>query len=207
MIFRFLAEVRAPALAAALLALPCAGCNPTFEWVGTAFDQSSGNSSDVVAAITVRDGEVRAYLCGGPTTYNTLSRWYDGRVDGSNSYYATTDEGSTVQGYVSGSYAYGDFATSGGASFFVEGNPVEDDLSGLYAVEDDGCLTGVVVIDNGGGEPFVQGTWCDDQGRFAQVTPVTPFEKTDRGIHVQVDLSVFGTDEVRDLYVTKDAVR
>ena len=60
---------------AALLALAASGCDDrSFLWVGPVFD------SDAVAAISLEDGALRAYVCGGPETFSTVTRWYDGRV-------------------------------------------------------------------------------------------------------------------------------
>lgn len=184
---------------AALLALAASGCDDrSFLWVGPVFD------SDAVAAISLEDGALRAYVCGGPETFSTVTRWYDGRVGDGQSFEATSDDGDLMQGYVEETYAYAWInGENGGLS--AEMFAPEGELAGLYSVEDSGCRTGVIVWGDGS-EPSLQGTWCDDQGRFAQVTPVYPIQLEDRGIHVQVDLTAIGQG-VRDLYVTRDLAR
>jgi hypothetical protein len=195
----------APA-AVALLALAAAGCGDTYTWVGTAFDES-GSESSIVGAITVTDGKVLAYTCGGPTTYPTHTHWFEGGVGPYNDITASSDEGWGMQGTVSDNQAWGNVFGPAGESFFFDAYPENDDLAGLYGVEDSGCLTGVIVWYSGGTEPRLQGTWCDDKGNFAQVTPVFPIEKTDQGIRVQVDLGPLGLGGVKDLYVTRDFLR
>lgn len=184
---------------AALLSLSTAGCGDrSFTYVGQVWD------SDIVTAVTLEDGAMRAYVCGGPETYSTLSHWFEGRVEGDNSFSATTDDWS-IHGWVGADWASGELEGPGGEYLSWEAYAPVDDLSGLYGVDDSGCRTGAVILDGGGGQPTLQGVWCDALGHRAQVTPVYPIELTDRGIHVQVDLGPLGLGGVRDLYVTRDS--
>lgn len=191
---------RAAALSfAAFLASATAGCDQSFTWVGPV------EGTDAVAAITVEEGEVRAYVCGGPTTYSTLTHWFEGSVENGNAFEAISDD-QVLYGYVGDDFAYGVMSGSGAGDFYFDARPVEGGIAGLYAVEDSGCSTGVIVWDDGDDEPSLQGTWCDSLGNFAQVTPVYPIGRIDGAIHVQVDLGFLGED-LRDLYVTPISAR
>ena len=114
-------------------------------------------------------------------------------------------DGWTFQGSVSDAWAYGEmYAPFGDDWYFIDAPRAEGELTGLYSVMDSGCRTGVIVQDDGGGEPSLQGTWCDENGNFAQVTPVYPIQVVGGQLHVQVDLGPLGLG-IRDLYVTRDA--
>jgi hypothetical protein len=194
MVFPFRSQVL---FCAALLAPGAAGCSRSYTWVGAVPE------TDALAAIAVDDGALRAYVCGGPLTYATLTRWYEGQVEGQGSFNVTSGEW-TMTGGVSDTNAFANFFDGSSQALFLEAEMVDDGLSGLYSVEDSGCHTGVIVMDNGAGAPILQGTWCDEQGHRAQVTPVAPIELVDGAIHVQVDLSPFGQGGgIRDLFVTR----
>lgn len=201
MSLRFLTTKFCATTALAIVSLGATGCNETYVWVGPVFD------TDAVAILTVNNGEVRAYSCGGATSYQTHTHWFDGRVGGSNGFSATSSDGWSMEGGLNDSYAFMSLISPDSQFFSADGSPETEDLAGLYAVEDSGCLTGVIVWYGGSSEPKLQGTWCDDMGNFAQVTPVYPIERTSDGIHVQVDLGPLGEGGMRDLYVTKEAAR
>lgn len=184
------------------LTLTACGAEPTeaSTWVGSA------EGSDVVVALTYQDGAVRAYVCGGPATYATHSRWFDGSADEFGRF-STSQDGWTIAGELDLESATGRvFPPAGEALSFSMRSAEEDSVEGLYAVVDAGCRTGVVVQHDASGEPTAQGVWCDAQGRFAQVTPVTPIQRSERGIAIQVDLAPIGKG-LRDLYVTPVPVR
>jgi hypothetical protein len=196
MVFRFRSETL---LVAALFGLGAAGCNRSYTWVGPVTGPEG--DGDALAGIALDDGALRAYVAGGPQTYATLSRWYEGRVESYGSFNVASAEW-TMNGSVSDQFAWANFFDGSTQSFFVEASIVDDEISGVYSVEDAGCRTGVVVMDDGGA-PRLQGTWCDEEGRRAQVTPVEPIELVNGEIHVQVDLTPFGLGGVRDLFVTR----
>lgn len=75
----------------------------------------------------------------------------------------------------------------------------EGTIAGLYAVDDAGCKTGVVVVQSSTAEvPLVQGAWCDGSGMIAQVTPAAPAALRDGGLDVEVVLP----GETRRLFVS-----
>ena len=63
-----------------------------------------------------------------------------------------------------------------------------DARSEMYELLDLGCLTGVVVIENGEETPRIQGAWCNGEGLVLQVTPVLPFAPEERGLDVTVEM-------------------
>lgn len=184
---------RSTLLAAAVLVI--AGCGDE-----AAARQSVGKvtdpGSDAVVGM-VSDGErVQLYLCGGPSSYAALTRWFQGPVGADGSF----------------SIASGDFVAEGDA-FTGEGvvktddgrtlawqvDPASGDLPGLYAAMDGSCRTGVVVGDfDGDGALDLQGTWCDGKDLFAQVTPIMPIMPSARGIAVTAL-----TDPPRQLWVDR----
>lgn len=184
------------------LTLTACGAEPTAAstWVGSAPD------SDVVVALTYQDGAVRAYVCGGPTTYATHSRWFDGSADEFGRF-ASSQDGWTIAGELDLTNATGTvFPPAGEPLPFAMRSAEEDTVEGLYAVVDAGCRTGVVVQHDAAGELTAQGAWCDDQDHFAQVTPVTPIERSERGIRIQIDLAPIG-EGLRDLYAAPATAR
>jgi hypothetical protein len=156
---------------AALWAFVAAGCGdesggaPAF--VGWVTDQGQ----DAVVGV-VSDGEgVSFYVCGGPTSYATMTHWFlgagaaDGTLDlASGGWHVTGDlnKGS------------GKLQTDLGATLSWTVRPATDGLEGLYQNTDGGaCRTGAVVGDFGDGQGTrLQGTWCDGASHYAQVTPI-----------------------------------
>jgi hypothetical protein len=204
MSLRFAPAARGPVLAAlalAAIAPALGGCGErSFTWVGVVED------TDAVGAVTVEEGALRAYVCGGPDTYSTLSRWFSGNLNGANRV-ATTTDGWSFQGEVGEGYAIAEIISPEGDYYVLDATSPDDELAGLYSVEDAGCRTGAVVYEAPAGGLELQGTWCDDQGHRAQVTPVYPISVTEKGILVQVDLEPLGLGGVRDLHVTRDSGR
>jgi len=142
--------------------------------------------SDAVAAVATSGDDVALYVCGGPTSFETRSRWYLGKRANGEADIAS-DDGGTAHVVFSDGEVTGTVTEPTGATFDVRldlmtpGGP-----GGVYFVIDSGCRTGVVVIDHGNAaEPTVQGTWCSDHDIFAQVTPITPIEDDTREIQVK----------------------
>src|SRR5262249_3954315 len=60
-------------------------------------------------------------------------------------------------------------------------------LSGLYATNDGGCVTGVIVIDDGSSLPIVHGASCEvSTDRVLQVTPALPIALVEGRLPVDV---------------------
>lgn len=184
--------MNAPRLArAALVAVVStlmAGCGdegatrPTGAFVGAV------EGSDAVIGAAISDEGVTFYLCGGGATYDRATRWFKGADDGTGRI-ALAKDGWTIDGDLAA--GTGTLVTPEGAAASWSARPSSDDtLEGLYAaVDTGGCKSGVVVTDDGGDtDPFVQGTWCDGAGRFAQITPILPIVRVGDGFDVRVDL-------------------
>ena len=160
-----------------------AGCGD--EKVAPVYVGKVAESDAVVAAVS--DGEhVAFYLCGGAETYATHTRWFKGAIDEGGAFSIEND------GFV----AKGDLTSQSGTVKIAAGEtwawslrPAEGEIEGLYEAMDGSCRTGAVAADfDGDGVVDLQGTWCDGQSRFAQVTPITPVAVTDRGIGVSVQI-------------------
>ena len=143
--------------------------------------------SDAVLAISV-DGDVAvAYVCGGPESLETSTRWYRGKVaDGKATLEALT--GQTLEVTFDGEDAAGTFVDWEGVTFSFDAVAESEDLfHELYMVIDSGCRTGVVVKKHPDGEEVVQGAWCNDLGIFEQVTPIAPIEVGAVQLSVEVE--------------------
>jgi len=137
-------------------------------------------TADAVVGLAVSDwGNVYAYVCGGETTFATHSRWFAGslasgsaplendgfRLDVTLREEATDITLTTPDGAVHATLA--ERAGAGSRSAVYE-SPADAD-----------CPWGVVLVDDGGVEPEVFGTWCgrvESTEVFAQVTPVRPMD-------------------------------
>jgi len=164
-----------------VLSLAACGGGGTSVFVGKA------EGSELAVGWALEGGVVRAYACGGPTTYGDDTRWFDAAADASGAFSGTTD-GWTF----AGSAASATVTPPSGEPLSIAVHEPLDDREGLYATVDSGCSTGAVVWNDAGGAPRLQGTWCDEQGNSAQVTPVLPITVIDLGIEVTVDLAFLG---------------
>jgi hypothetical protein len=153
------------------------------------FEISVGRIEGTDAVVgRVADGQkVTFYVCGGPASYGTLTRWFSGDDDASGSIWL--EKG--------GWQITGDPGGHSGALLSPDGKTLrwsthaarEGTAEGLYAVADSGCRTGAVVLQpEGAAAPVVQGAWCSDKDQFAQVTPVIPAEISREGLAVRVGL-------------------
>ncbi|XXX74629.1 hypothetical protein WMF30_43965 [Sorangium sp. So ce134] len=182
----------APGLLGTLLCAACAaGADPEAPPPGISVGAVDG--TDAVLAVVRGEGAVTLYVCGGASSYATMTRWFEGAEDPSGAFSlesggwtATADPGGES----------GRLRTPEGAELAFRARPAAlDRIEGLYAAVDGGCRTGAVVFTPDGAEsPALQGTWCavGDRfagDRFAQVTPLRPLSELDRyGIEVQVEL-------------------
>ncbi|WP_433929116.1 hypothetical protein AB3662_36470 [Sorangium cellulosum] len=180
-----------PRAAGVLGALLCAGCaaDPA-DHEGPATETSVGtvDGSDAVVAVVRGEGEVTLYVCGGASSYATMTRWFDGPAE-ANGAFSLSNGGWTARAEPGGDA--GTLRSPDGAELAFRVRPAAlDRAEGLYAAVDSGCRTGVVVHTPEGAEaPALQGTWCGDGDRFAQVTPIRWLSEPDRrGIEVRVEL-------------------
>lgn len=177
-----------------------AGCSddgqpgPSRVRVGTA------DMGDVVFGAVVED-RISVYVCGGPQTFATHTRWFkDGELDDDGAFAMELD-GWMLSGAVDGELVTASLRDPDGFVLQLEGAGVpEDEVAGLYIAPIDGCTTGVVVRGDEN-DPQAQGTWCDAQANFAQVIVLEPLVLTSMGIEVSVTKP--GTDEPTTFFVEK----
>ncbi len=164
------------AVAVVLVGVGCGG-RIEAEPVGTASSTLIGSvaGSDAVVALVTDGAHVTFYLCGGPTSYVDLTRWFSGSVDGSALQASSTDQ-ATLSGQVDGAGAHGTIVLPDGVTLAWTARPaVPDTDEGLYAAVDEGCRTGVVVMQaSASADVQMQGTWCNSERARMQVTPVLP---------------------------------
>ncbi|MDC0750032.1 hypothetical protein [Polyangium mundeleinium] len=146
-------------------------------------------TADAVVGLAVSDrGIVEAYVCGGAATFATHSRWFVGALSsGSASLEAgglrldLTRKGETTDVTLT--------AQDGAVHATLAAQAGAGSRSALYeSPADASCRWGVVMMDDGGAEPGIFGTWCDRTASmsgdpldgptevFAQVTPVEPVD-------------------------------
>ncbi|WP_437852444.1 hypothetical protein [Sorangium sp. So ce363] len=183
-------SARALARAAGVLgAVLCAACAADPEAPPSEISVGTVDGTDAVLALVRGEGTVTLYVCGGVSSYATMTRWFEGTEDPggafsleSDGWMATADPGGES----------GRLRTPEGAELAFRARPAAlDRIEGLYAAVDGGCRTGAVVFTPDDAEaPALQGTWCGAGDLYAQVTPIRPLSVLDRrGIEVQVELS------------------
>lgn len=138
----------------------------------------------------VSDGDkVTFYMCGGPTTYGTMTRWFSGLDDASGAVSLENDGWQVVSD--PGGHSGRILPPEGPALVFEAHATRFGTPEGLYAAVDSGCRTGAVVLQPpGAAGPTVQGAWCggSDARRFEQVIPILPGDVSSGGIAVHVDI-------------------
>lgn len=172
------------------LAVATVGCSspPEGMWV------TRLTGTDAWVGITVEDGEGAAFLCGGDTTLDTHTRWMLETVDTEKVIFR--DEGFQIEVTLTEGDIAGQLVEPSGAAVAFDARRVgEEDLEGVYFGFDAGCGDGLIVLD--GNQAL--GAWCSEDGLRAQVTPVTPIERTADGVAAFVEL----TDERRDFFLTR----
>jgi hypothetical protein len=175
----------AAAMLIGLLAAGCAAPEIAPSYVGKVTDPGQ----DAAVAV-VSDGlQVAVYVCGGPTTFETLSRWYKGDVDADGAFNLEKGDSQVTGDLRTGA---GQITTDAGASLAFSVHPIGSDQEGLYSTMDGTCRTGAILGDlDGNGTVRLQGTWCQTLSptvnRFAQVSPLTPTDPiSTRGIGLKV---------------------
>lgn len=148
---------------ALLLAAGCGDEGATPTYVGRA-------GGDAALGIVADGGLVTAYLCGGRDTFASLTRWFHGAV-GPDGKLSLVSGDATLTGDLGS--LQGEIVTGDGTTLAWTVTPASGG-AGIYAA-DGACRTGAIVGDlDGDGQARLQGTWCDGEGRFAQVTPLQP---------------------------------
>ena len=140
--------------------------------------------SDAKIALVRNDAVWAAYVCGGASTFSSLTGWFQGdlaphgavsgRTDGKELAATFGDEGAT-----------GTLSVEGTGTIRFEASFVPRHApGGLYQGISNGCRTGLIVPPSGSGES--QGVYCadleisDERVRlFEQVTPVAPITPGD----------------------------
>ena len=168
-----------------LLAAGCAA--PEVPGVAPAYIGKITDPGHDAAVAVVSDGvQVTVYVCGGPTTYDKLTRWFQGDVGADGTFKLEKSGGFEVTGDLAS--GAGQVTTALGQTLSWSVRPTTNEEEGLYAAMDGSCRTGAVVGDlDGNGTMRLEGTWCDGLSRFAKVSPLTPaMTLTERGIGVSV---------------------
>jgi hypothetical protein len=123
-----------------------------------------------IATLVDAQGAV-AYVCGGPTTFESWTRWYHGSDDEGDADGEVALASADWLLEIDDSGLSGSVLEPSGVAHAWSATPASEG-TGLFTAVDAGCRAGVVVS----GEESIQGVWCDDLGRFAQVTPVLPID-------------------------------
>jgi hypothetical protein len=184
----------AAAMLACLLAAGCAGTGAAPTYIGKVTDPGQDAAVGVVS-----DGStVSFYLCGGPLSYATVTRWFQGSAGGGGTFTLEPSGGFAGTGDLGS--GTGEITTGTGQTLHWTVRPTETAVEGLYAALDGSCRTGAVVGDlDDDGTVRLQGTWCDGLGHFAQVSPLMPSDMlTPLGIEVDVP-----TEPVQSFYVDR----
>ena len=175
--FRDMTLLRAVGLAVVVAAAGCASSPVAGEPTdGTYVGAVQG--SDAWITVVVRGNDAAVYACGGAASFSTVSRWYVGTRAGQA--VTVSKDGWTATATVSGGHAVGKLTPPTGAPLaFDVGRAHANTLDGLYAVTDQGKRTGVIVRQDPGGSPAVQGAWFGPTlDAVAQVTPILPVAKS-----------------------------
>lgn len=138
----------------------------------------------------VSDGDkVTFYMCGGPSTYSSMTRWFSGMDDASGAVALESDGWQVLSD--PGGHS-GRIVPPQGPTLVFEAHAARFGTpEGLYAAVDSGCRTGAVVLQPPGDDaPTVQGAWCGgaDESRFEQVIPILPGDVSSAGIAVRANV-------------------
>lgn len=165
-------------LAVVLAVTACSGGAPAFaRFTGTVA------GSDAVIGAVVQDGHAAVYVCGGASTFGTMSRWYEATLGNDGEFMTGKDGWGIYVLFTPGAPTVtGSLHTPQGADLTFSVAVATSGADGLYEAFDSGCRTGVVVTGS-----KVQGTWCDSLGHFAQVTPVKVADVLPAGFAVTFD--------------------
>lgn len=181
---------------AASMGLALAGCALDDEGASPPSAVGTLVGSDAVVGASTYAGLITFYVCGGPESLDSATRWFVGQGDASGAFTLSRD-GWTVRGDL-GQGAGELSSPEGETRAWTTHAATPGTLEGLYATVDSGCRTGAVILQpDASSAPRLQGAWCDEEGRVAQVTPILPVALTERGVAVRV----LGSSTTRDLFV------
>lgn len=137
------------------------------------------SGSDAWIATYAQGNQIAVYVCGGPTSYTTASRWYFGTIAARHA--SLSAEGWSVDVDLEEGHATGKLTPpSAGAPFtFDAAKARSGSFDGLYFAVDDGRKAGVIVRHELGKDPAILGTWFGPTpDARAQVTPIKPVDQT-----------------------------
>jgi len=130
------------------------------------------------------DGDAAiAYVCGGPSSMSTHTRWFTG-ADGGASLAMEKD------GWTLAAELPGPGGPDGGTLTDPDGRAYDfqtADDADLFTAQNAGCRDGAIVRPGARGEAAAQGVWCDGDGALAQVTPIGSIGLGLAEIEVEVD--------------------
>jgi hypothetical protein len=168
-------------------------------YLGTVTAPDGGTGQDAVVGVVSDGSSVSFYLCGGPLSYATVTRWFQGDVTSGQTFTLAPSGGFTGGGDLGA--GAGQILTDTGETLAWTVREAAGADEGLYSAVDGSCRTGAVAGDlDGNGTVRLQGTWCDGLGHFAQVSPLSPNAMfTAQGIDVEVlgeDVPTFFVERV-----------
>ncbi len=161
---------------AAMLLVGCSGRVALSEGDRTYVGRLSG--TDALVAVTVNQGHVRAYSCGGASTLATRTQWFRGDLSANR---GTFTAGTlTLDLELAADRVVGFIEASGTKE------PIDLRLAGprggLWSAPASHCATGLIALDDG----TTQGAYCVDANVRAQVVPVRPLMEGDDAVEVLV---------------------
>lgn len=180
---------------AALFAVACGSGDPSSAvtashelplYVGTL------DGSDAQVAVVRDDTNWAAYVCGGPSTFDIVTGWFQGPLPdpARSGSVEETSEDKTLRATFTDEAASGTLTMNGSDSSFVAERVPAGALAGLFNAVTSGCRTGLIVPPPGQAE--AQGVYCADTigqaaaRSFKQVTPILPISRVDRAVSVRV---------------------
>jgi hypothetical protein len=150
--------------------------------------------TDAKVAVVRSDGRWAAYACGGPSTLDTVTTWFEGTLDSAVADVgAASESGARLEMTLTEDRTTGVVTHDGNDAPFVAQRVEGRALAGLFQLVDGGCRTGLILPPPGEGAP--QGVYCADVDSsdsassriFEQVTPLLPIT-SERSVTARVDL-------------------
>lgn len=185
-----------PAIAA-LFAVACGTGDPSSEVAPSppiALYVGMLDASDAQIAVVRNDTRWAAYVCGGPSSFDVATEWFQGTFaePASAGTVEGTSENKTLHATFTDEAASGTLTMDGSDSGFIAERVPDGSPAGLFNAVTSGCRTGLIVPPPGQAEP--QGVYCADAvaagqavaRSFKQVTPILPIGRVDRAVSVRV---------------------
>lgn len=139
------------------------------------------DGTDAQVAVVKNDERWAAYACGGPSTLDVVTTWFQGSLDAHHaSLSAASVDGQRFEMMLSEDTATGTVTTNDESVPFLAGRVHGHAVAGLFQLVEKGCRTGLIIPPSGDGSP--QGVYCADldvrEGYalriYEQVTPILP---------------------------------